>query len=422
MADPEQVRLLKSSVSEWNHWRSTNPFSDVNINGASFHRAVLDNANLRSITLKDTDFSEASLREADLYGSSLVGAHLGHAELYKVDLTRAFLARSVLVESDLQQALLRNTDLTEADASRADFRGADLSEAKALGTNFFEARLTGACLCDWHINSSTRLEGAQADYIYLASKYGEFSDRRPHSGNFKPGEFAALFQQALDTLDLIFVDGIDWQTFFASFQELRQQYSDAELNIQAIEKKSGGSFVVKLEVNEKADKATLQQSWDGIYEENQQLKAQLWKTEGKLEGYKEQLSDFQQRVLQGMADQNQTTINNDFSGALISGNVANSLSGSAQQVYNEAPDKSLAEAAQEIQALLEQLSQTYPCNTLVEKAQLATVAAEQAQANPALRQRLLSAIKAGSLGAIDQAVSHPAVTFFFEAVKAWKAT
>ncbi len=41
------------------------------------------------------------------------------------------------------------------------------------------------------------------------------SDRRPHAPNkiFAPGEFAQLFQKALETVDLIFSDGIDWQAF-----------------------------------------------------------------------------------------------------------------------------------------------------------------------------------------------------------------
>ena len=85
---------------------------------------------------------------------------------------------------------------------------------------------------------------------------------------------------------------------------------------------------------------------------------------------------------------------------------------------NEA-SQNLAEAAAEIQTLLDQLSATYPTETLTEKAQLVEVAIAQVHTNLPLKQRILSALNAGTLGAIAQALNHPAAAFFIEAIKDW---
>ena len=383
-ADLQEVDFSGSNLSEAN--LSEANLSEADLSRAHLRRSDLRGTDLTRVNLSETDLSGTDLRGAnfnrsdfvgtDLRGANLSGTDLSGTDLKGANLSGADLSGTDLREFDLRGVDLRGANLSGADLTRADLSGvnlrrADLSNVTLLGTqvlatNFRDSTFTGACLKDWNTNRFTCLETAQADFIYLGIDGSDsFSERRPHSGNFKSGEFAALFQQALNTLDLIFVDGIDWQSFFASFQELRQQHGDADLNIQAIEKKSGGSFVVKLEVNEQADKAALQQSWEGIYEENQQLKAQLLRTEGKLEGYKEQLSDFQQKVLQGMSE-NQPVIHNNFGNAKI-GNFANQMSGNAsmsatQNIYAADP-KTPAEAAKEIHDLLVQLAQDNPLAT-----------------------------------------------------------
>lgn len=97
-------------------------------------------------------------------------------------------------------------DLTEADISEATFAGAslehaNLTKAQAIKTNFQQTRLTGACLEAWNIDSTTELSGAICKYVYLLNNQKE---RRPSSGEFQPGEFTKLFEEVLDTVDLIF--------------------------------------------------------------------------------------------------------------------------------------------------------------------------------------------------------------------------
>ncbi|NES71551.1 MAG: hypothetical protein F6K24_43300 [Okeania sp. SIO2D1] len=77
-------------------------------------------------------------------------------------------------------------------------------------------------------------------------------------------------------------------------------------------------------------------------------------------------------------------------------------------VYNTSYEKqNLAEAAAEIQELLEQLSKTYPTTTEKEQLELAVEAADEIQNNPTLKSRLIAALKAGAMEALKESIHHP---------------
>jgi hypothetical protein len=91
-------------------------------------------------------------------------------------------------------------------------------------------------------------------------------------------------------------------------------------------------------------------------------------------------------------------------------------------VINEAQQQNLAEAAAEIQQLLEQLEKSYPANTITGKMQIATEAISQIDSNPTLTARILSALKAGGVSAFEQFLNHPAASFVIGALTDWKET
>ncbi len=94
---------------------------------------------------------------------------------------------------------------------------ANLTRVQALLTDFTSASFIGTCLEYWNINSSTKLDDVICDYIYR--RQGQ-QERRPCNGNFAPGEFTKLFQKSLETVDIIFRNGIDWDAFAYSFKKL----------------------------------------------------------------------------------------------------------------------------------------------------------------------------------------------------------
>ena len=449
MANEEQLRILKKEgVEAWNQWRKDNPdveiklngvdLSEAQLNGADLNNAklidadltnaklidaILIHAELRSATLAYVDLSyadlsyadlrntnlrqanlvDAELRQANLVDANLTNATFTNATLYRADLRQTTLYDANLIDADLRYAYLRdshlnnsnlidadltNADLTNANLTNADLIHTDLSEAsliavEALNTNFNSAILTGACIEDWHINSETNFKGVICDYVYL--KEGQ-QQRRPASGNFAPGEFSKIFERFIETVDLIFKDGIDWRAFLSSFQDLQVEYGEQNVSIQAIEKKRNGVFIIRLSVLLEADKiAEIESHALELYQSKLQV------LEAK---YREQL-------------QHNTSLEN----------IVNTL---ANRPIIEAQSKSIAETAVEIQQLLNQLSQTYATNTVTERMVVATEAIKRIERNPTLIERILIVFRADGISALKELLNHPAASFVIAALEDWQ--
>ena len=82
--------------------------------------------------------------------------------------------------------------------------------------------------------------------------------------------------------------------------------------------------------------------------------------------------------------------------------------------------QNLADAAKEIQAIIEQLSTTHPTNSMMEKVAFAEEVKNQIAGNPSLGGRILSASKAGGIAAIEQFLNHPLASFVMAALEDWQ--
>jgi uncharacterized protein YjbI with pentapeptide repeats len=122
MADPNHLRILFSSVEQWNSWRVTENIMP-NLSGADLIQANLNRADLSGAFLSGADLSQADLSEADLFQADLSEAKLSGAKLCGADLSGA--------------------NLSGADVSGADLSGADLEMAILVGTMLTKANLTG---------------------------------------------------------------------------------------------------------------------------------------------------------------------------------------------------------------------------------------------------------------------------------------
>lgn len=329
MANQEQLDLLKQGVETWNQWRENNPGLEINLSKANLSKADLSHINLYGANLSyvnlcyadlsHADLSNTNLYNADLIDAHLIGTHLSYADLTYANLYGAYLNEAnlsyvnlvganlsrvnlmgaKLITADLNSAKLIGAKLIGANLSHADLIGAnlanaDLKNALALDTNLNAAILTGACIEDWHINSHTNLQGIVCEYIFNKYDYQKwrYTDRLPHDPNqiFAPGEFTKRYQTVLETVELFFNDGIDWKAFLASLQDLKTQYGD-DLNIQGIEKKAGGSFVVRVEVPSGTDKGIFERDVKALYETNLQIleakyHAELQAKDKEIESYK----------------------------------------------------------------------------------------------------------------------------------------
>ena len=82
--------------------------------------------------------------------------------------------------------------------------------------------------------------------------------------------------------------------------------------------------------------------------------------------------------------------------------------------------RTLAEAAKEIQEILEQLSQTYPTSTASEQIIVVNEAIKQVEEQTSLKEKIISALRAGSIEALKEAVSHPLVNIFMASIEGWQ--
>ena len=245
--------------------------------GTCFDHANLTDANLEYALLANTNLTGANLTRTNLHGVM----QLNSARFDRTILTNS-LVRNLLVshqphssylDCDLQGAYLAGVDLTNVDftganlshanLSRSRLSGANLTRIFAINTNFQFANLTGACIADWSIDQTTNLTDIDCDYVYLKLPT---LDRCPVSGNFAVGDFAQLFQEIRNTVDLIFHHGIDWTSFSHAWQQIQIENDGIPLSICSIDHKGAGTIVVKVEVPLKLDKAQLHQDFDRSYQ------------------------------------------------------------------------------------------------------------------------------------------------------------
>ncbi|MGB3404174.1 MAG: pentapeptide repeat-containing protein [Microcoleaceae cyanobacterium] len=420
----------------------------ANLNRADLSRAELIAANLNGANLREADLSGANLREADLSRAELIaanlnGANLSRAELIAANLNGADLSRTNLSRADLSRTNLSRVDLREANLSGANLSGANLSGAnlsradlreanlrktslsradlskamlnrsQALNTNLKEVIFTGACIEDWNINIKTNLKNIRCDYIFFNSiwneqeKKDEFTERRPHQTDkdFEPGDFERLVRKSQETIDLIFRNGIDWQAFLKSYEQLKVEAGGDFFPVQSIENRDDGSFIVKLKSPIGTDKEATEKFFEERYQQElkiieEKYRIQLEAKEEIIEIHKKQNTDIlelaklaaSQPINVAMTNNNLETFHNNQQGANIANN-ANIVKDNARQQakqYNYAPEQkqSLAEAAAEIQQLLDQLSQTYSPEEAEQK--VAEDLANKAKQDPSFKEKLKS--------------------------------
>ncbi len=184
-------------------------------------------------------------------GLNLRGANLSHANLREANFSQA----------DLSHAILQNADL----------QWATFSQTQAIAADFTGANLTGACgLATWNIDNTTHLNNIDCRWIYLletAKPNTDDRERRPSSGEFAPGEFTSLFREVIDTIDLIFSNGIDQRAFSQSFQQLQAENNAAQLELQSLENKGNGIVVAKLKVSSTANKGHIHDQFTQFYQD-----------------------------------------------------------------------------------------------------------------------------------------------------------
>jgi uncharacterized protein YjbI with pentapeptide repeats len=279
--------------------------------GTSFRNADLTDANFIEATLKSTDFRTANLTRTCFRNTEkLDRARVGNSILadtrirellitgngYKKSYVGANLQGANLTDVNLRYANLKQANLSEATLHQAHLEWANLTETQALATDFTAACFTGACLEAWNIDATTMLDRVDCRFVYLlenAKRGTDDREQRPSSGEFAPGEFTKLFEEVLNTVDLIFRNGVDWKVFITAFTQVQLDNEETELTIQGIENKGDGVFVIKVSVPPDTNKEKIHSEFTQNYQ--LELKAVEEKYKAELKGKDDQIVIYRQQ-------------------------------------------------------------------------------------------------------------------------------
>ena len=263
------------------------------LNLARLDDTILDNPTVRDLLVNkkpsNNTYENASLEEAYLVDFDLKNVNFKNANLSKANLTGANLSKANLTEADLTETNLTGACLQES----------ILAKAQAIGTDFTQADFTGACgLGNWNIDSTTKLDGVNCRFVYLDENSNIERSKRPQSGEFAPREFTKLFQVIVNTIDLIFDDGLNLSALCAALIDVQTE-QNTTLEIQNIENKGDGVFVIKVNTLPNADKEKIHSELVQSYEE--QLKAlesrynfELQAKDRDIDRYRQRYTDIQE--------------------------------------------------------------------------------------------------------------------------------
>jgi hypothetical protein len=89
-------------------------------------------------------------------------------------------------------------------------------------------------------------------------------------------------------------------------------------------------------------------------------------------------------------------------------------------IHIGSPDE-FSSVIEELNSIFCDLDSRYSIEDKQRNDRILEMAIKQIQKNSSLRRRIISAVKAGGISAFEQALNHPAASFFINAIKDWKS-
>jgi uncharacterized protein YjbI with pentapeptide repeats len=305
--------------------------ADRDFRGLNLQGAYLQGADLRGFDFTDTNLTGADLKQADLRESRLVRTQLAGADFQGVDLRKNVLIDANLTEADFRGADLRGSIFVRAQVARANFRGADL---------------TGICIEDWSVSNKTCFTNVRCDYIYRKYEDNQPTDRYPVDRDFEAGEFAYLYQESEDVVELVFKGEFDFSALSLAFYKLQTEMPELEFELKGIEQREN-LWVVKAKtkgsVTERLIEAQLNLTYqatarestvettirDSIYRDYEEIKARLAASEQLVN----RLAGVTGDQAEALKELSKRSLGNSF---FITGSTITNLAGSGQIEYTEA--------------------------------------------------------------------------------------
>lgn len=318
-------------------------------------------ADLSGANLTRVNLIGANLGRANLSGADLTGAYLTRANLRMANLSEANLERVDLSGGDLRMANLRMTNLSEAILTEADITGAYLSFA-----NLRMASLSGANLSEANLKM-TYLGGAnlsQANLRMANLSGANLEQTQAINTNFRQAIFTGSCLENWQINRATNLDGV-----ICDFVYLRHPQQERL--------PSSGNFA--------------NGEFTKLFQNVLDAADSKFSSETKL------------------ATEPTPTIEVDTQSA-------QNVILPEPNVREETNEPNLVEVAKEIQQLLQQIEQTYPTKTPVEKLTVVIVALKVIESNLPLQERLFKALKVDTT-VFKALVNHPLVNILLLALE-----
>ena len=226
-----------------------------------------------------------------------------------------------------------------------------------------------------------------------------------------------------------------------SFKEIAENNPDAELEIVAMERRGKDKFLLRAKTAQDADKSQLSAEYFEIYNHvkalaDKEVQALMLEKDSRIRSLEifvntalKRPNFYSNTSVQKVDHMNNQPggISQNMSGGTMHGGMQAAQAEHNKQtmdtnVVSPSQKQTVTEAADEIQALLEQLEKSYPTDTTTGKMALAAEAIAQIDSNPTLTARILSALQVGSIKAFEQFLNHPAASFVIGALEDWQKT
>ena len=240
------IRRWNLLVSGFGATQFSGKISNADFSGANLQHVRFINVSFINCIWQDASKLHLALTRGTLLATRKVRQLLTTGKNDDHDFTGMDLAGIEFAGMDLRNYNFTNANLSNANFSGADLRDAILTAANVTSARFCHAKLTGAIIENWNIDPHTAFdEQITCDYVFLGSKKDDCTERErnPPTGNFKPGEFAKLYQQVANTIDFILHSRDELDAINRSIAHLKANGADIE--VESVERKND-AVVVRL--------------------------------------------------------------------------------------------------------------------------------------------------------------------------------
>lgn len=299
LREDTRYSLIKVATISISTWRGT-CFRGANLTDANFSKAILKHTDLRRAKLIRTFWYHAKgLKQALTWETYLNNLRVRDLVITSNGADQEF-EHLDLQGLNLQSADLRGISFIGSNLSESNLRHANLLYAKLVGTQFYRALLTHACLTgayiqDWGISPETKLEEIECEYIYMRLPTDKNPEpwRKPDNREeiFQKGDFSTFiapiiktldlyrYQNVdprevtinLNTLDLYHHQGVDPGAAAIAFDQLAEEYPEADPEVIAIEGRGEDKIRIQVKVSDEANRSELNKAYFLKYDQLQRL-------------------------------------------------------------------------------------------------------------------------------------------------------